>query len=233
MDDDRKLERLGAWAGIAFVVLVLVTALLPGSPPKTSDSVGKIAKFFVDKSDEIRIVTYVGGLATIAVLFWLAALYRTLRRADSSPIMPVAALLGGVVTAALIGAGGIVMGTVAIIRLQNGISPLDIRFFYVLSNNLAFAGGFSLIVLLVAASAVIVRTHVMPMWVAAIGGIDALLWLVGAGAVTSTKDFIFYIAFAGFIVFAIWVLIVSIFMMRAHGAAPAEAPATVAEPTAA
>jgi hypothetical protein len=231
--DDRKLERVGAWAGIVFVVLVLVTALLPGSPPKTSDSVGKIAKFFVDKSDEIRITTYVGGLATVAVLFWLAALYRTLRRADSSGVLAVAALAGGVVTTALIGVGGVLMGVVSIIRLQAGIAPIDIRFFYVLSTNLTIAGGFSLVVLLVATSWAIVNTRVMPTWVAVIGGLDALLWLVGCGAVTSTKDFIFYIAFAGFLVFAIWVLIVSIFMLRTDDRAPAAVPATAAAETAA
>jgi hypothetical protein len=231
--DDRKLERVGAWAGIVFVVLVLVTALLPGSPPKTSDSVGKIAKFFVDKSDEIRITTYVGGLATVAVLFWLAALYRTLRRVDSSGVLAVAALAGGVVTTALIGVGGVLMGAVSILRLQNGIAPIDIRFFYVLSTNLTVAGGFSLVVLLVATSWAIVRTHVMPTWVAVIGGIDALLWLVGCGAVTSTKDAIFYVAFAGFLVFAIWVLILSILMLRADDGKPAAVPAAAAAETAA
>ena len=77
-----KLGRWGAWAGIVFVVLVLITAFLPGSPPKPSDSAVKIAKYFVDKADEIRITTYIGGLATIAMLFWLGALWRFMRTAE-------------------------------------------------------------------------------------------------------------------------------------------------------
>jgi hypothetical protein len=229
--DDKKLERLGGWAGIVFVVLVVVAGFLPGSPPNTSDSVGKISRYFVDKADEIRIVTYLGGLATIAVLFWLAALYRMLRRVETSPILPVAALAGGIVTTALVAVGGVIIGAVAILTLQSGIAPVNIRLFYVLGNNLTLAGGFSIIVLLLAASWAIVRSHVMPVWVAAIGAVDALLWVVGTGAVTSTKDFIFYFGFAGFLGFALWALIVSIMMLRAPGAAPAATPVTVSEPS--
>jgi hypothetical protein len=231
--DDKKLARLGAWAGIVFFVLMLVIGLLPGSPPKPSDSAAKIAKYFTDTADEMRIVTYLGGLATVAVLFWLAALYRILRRADSSPVLPVAALAGGVVTAALTAVGGITLGALTILKLQNGIDATGVRFFYVLGNNLTMAGGFSVVVLLIATAGVVVRTHVMPTWLAGIAVIDAVLWLVGAGAVTSTKDFIFYFAFAAFIVFAIWVLVVSIMMLRARDGAAAPSPSPVAEVSAA
>ena len=52
--DDRNWERWGTLGGILFVVLVAITALLPGYPPKTGDSARKIAGFITDNGDEIR-----------------------------------------------------------------------------------------------------------------------------------------------------------------------------------
>ena len=231
--DDSKLERWGAWAGIAFVVLVLVTGFLPGSPPKPSDSAAKIAKYFVDKSDEIRITTYVGGLATIAVLFWLGALWRFMRKAEGTgPMLATSALAGGVVAAVLTTVGGIILGATIILKLQNGFAkPSDVRLFYVLGNNFVISGGFGIIVLIASVSLLVLRTGMMPRWVAAVGGVDLVLWIVACGGVTSTKDFIFYFGFGAFVVFAIWVLIVSILMLRAPSGNPgtpavAEASAT-------
>ena len=215
--DDSKVERWGAWAGIAFVVLILVTAFLPGSPPKLSDSSAKITKFFVDKADEMRIVTYVGGLATVAVLLWLGALYRVLRRAEGAAQLSVSALAGGIIAAALTTTGGVVLGAVAILKLQNGIEPAGVRFFYVLGNMLVIAAGFGVIVLIGATSLIVARTGIMPKWIAVLGLVDVLLWFVATGAVTSTKDFVFYFSLAAFGLFAIWVLSVSIMMLRSAG----------------
>ena len=61
--DDSKWERWGALGGILFVIMVLVSVFLPGSPPKTSDSAAKIVKFFADNGDEIRWAGYIGLLA--------------------------------------------------------------------------------------------------------------------------------------------------------------------------
>jgi hypothetical protein len=219
--DDSKLERWGAWAGIAFVVLVLITVLLPGNPPKVSDSALKIGKYFDDKADEIRIVTYVGGLATVALLFWLGALWRFMRKAEGAgPMLATSAVAGGVVTAGLTAVGGIILGVVAILRLQNGIALSGVRFFYVLGNNLVIAGGFGIIVLVASVSFLVLRSDLMPRWVAAVGGVDLVLWIVACGAVTSTKDFVFYFGFAAFGLFAIWLLIVSIMMLRAPSGDP-------------
>jgi hypothetical protein len=229
--DDSKLERWGAWAGIAFVVLVLVTGFLPGNPPKTSDSAVKITKYFVDRADQIRIVTYVGGLATIAVLFWLGALWRFMRTAEGpGPMLATSAVAGGVFAAVANAASGIIFGTVAILKLQNGIEGGSIRFFYVLGNNFAMAGGFAVIVLIGSVSLLVLRSDLMPRWVAALGGVEILLWLVASGAVTSTKDFIVYFGFAAFALFAVWVLVVSIMMLRSTKES-AGAPA-VTEPSA-
>jgi len=40
--DDSKWERWGALGGILFVVMVVVAAFLPGSPPTTNDPTGDV-----------------------------------------------------------------------------------------------------------------------------------------------------------------------------------------------
>ena len=229
--DDSKLERWGAWAGIAFVVLVLVTAFLPGSPPKPSDSTAKITTYFADKADEIRIITYLGGLATVAVFFWLGALGRFLRRGEGAgPMLATSAVAGGVFAAVMNGVGGIILAAVTVLRLQNS-APKELRFYYVLANMFTIVGGFGIVVLLAAVSLVALRSAVLPRWVAALGGVAIVLWIVATGGVTSTKDWIFYFGLAGFALFAIWVVVVSIMMMRTASTS-SDAPA-FSEPSAA
>src|ERR1700704_4099555 len=91
--DDSKWERWSALGGILFVVLILVSAFLPGSPPKTSDSAAKIAKFVVDKHDELRWAAYLGALAAVPLFWFAGAVWRLLRRAEGGE--PRLAAMGG------------------------------------------------------------------------------------------------------------------------------------------
>src|SRR3954465_9478939 len=61
--EDAKWERGSALGGILFVILVLASAFLPGSPPKPSDSALKIARFVRDNDDALRWAAYLGALA--------------------------------------------------------------------------------------------------------------------------------------------------------------------------
>src|ERR1700750_551593 len=84
--DDRRSDRSLALAGIVFVVLMLIAAFLPGSPPKPNDSAAKIVKFVTDKNDQLRWSGFVGVLASIVLLGWLGAVWRLLRRAEGGVV---------------------------------------------------------------------------------------------------------------------------------------------------
>ena len=73
-----------------FVVLVLVTVILPGCRSPASRP-RKVTQYFADKADEI-IVTYVGGLAMVAVLFWLGRMWRFMRTAGQGPMLATSAV---------------------------------------------------------------------------------------------------------------------------------------------
>jgi hypothetical protein len=62
----------------------------------------------------------------------------------------------------------------------------------------------------------IIRRHVLPAIMGWLGLIVAVLGVVGGPVVSSTRDTFFYIAFAGFVTFLAWVVIVSILMFVHH-----------------
>jgi hypothetical protein len=221
--EERSSDRPLALAGIVFVVLSLIAAFLPGSPPKTSDSAAKITKFVVDNGDQLRWAAFVGALASIVVLLWLGAVWRVMRGAEGgSPRFAVVAALGTAMAAALFNVGGILMATVAIIGANN-----TTRFFYVFATDLAAGGGFGIALLAGAFSTVIIQTGVFPRVVGWFGALVAVVLIVAGASVASTRDVFFVLGFVGFIGFALWTIVVSVMMFRLAGA-PRPAPLSAA-----
>jgi len=212
--DDRRSDRTLALAGIVFVVLMLIAAFLPGSPPKPSDSAGKVVKFVVDEGDQLRWAGFVGVLASIVLLAWLGAVWRLLRRAEGGvPRLAVAAALGAAMAAALFNAGGVVMSTVAIVGAPS-IGGSATRFFYLLFGALGAAGGVGLALFVGATSSVIIETGVLPRGLGWFGALVAVVLLVGGGTIASTRDVFFVCGYVGLIGFALWTLVASVMMYR-------------------
>jgi hypothetical protein len=224
--DDRRSERSLALAGIVFVVLSLISAFLPGSPPKPDDSAAKIVKFVADNNDQLRWAGFVGALGAIVLLGWLGAVWRTMRRAEGGvPLLAVGAALGAVFAAALFTVAGVIMSIVAIVG-PAGIGPQGTRFFYLLFNGLGAAGAIALALFVGSFSSVIISTAVLPRVMGWLGALIALVLLVSGGAVASTRNVFFVLGFIGFAGVAIWVVIISILMFRADAAPSAPASAS-------
>jgi hypothetical protein len=225
--EERSSDRPLALAGIVFVVLILIAAFLPGSPPKTSDSAAKISKFVVDNGDQLRWAAFVGALASIVVLGWLGAVWRVMRSAEGgSPRFAVAAALGTAMAAALFNVGGILMATVAIIGVPH-VGTNGTRFFYVFATDLAAGGSFGIALLVGAFSTVIIQTGVFPRVIGWFGALVAVVLIVAGASVASTRDVFFVLGFVGFIGFALWTIVVSVMMFRLAGA-PRPAPLSAA-----
>jgi hypothetical protein len=222
----RNTERSLALAGVVFVVLMLISAFLPGSPPKPDDSAAKIVKFVVDKNDELRWAAFVGLLAGIVLLGWLGAVWRTMRRAEGgTPMLAVGAALGGGLAAALFTIGGVVMSAVAIVG-PDKLGPQTTRFFYVLFNALGSGGAIALALFVGAFASVILETGVLPKVMGWLGVLVAIALLVAGGGVASTRDVFFVFGFIGFAGAAIWVFVISILMFRADARPGAVASAS-------
>ena len=216
--DDGKWERWGGLGGILFVVLVLVSAFMPGSPPKTSDSAAKIAKFVTDHGDAIRWASFVGALAGIALFWFLGSVWRVLRRAEGgSPRLAVMAVLGAAFATTMAAVGGIVLSAVGIVGVNDAGGKTGTRFFYIMATNIGAGTVVGIAVFVGAFSAVILRTGVFPKFLGWIGALIALVAVLASASTASTRDEYFALGFVAFVTFMLWLLVVSIMIVRGTG----------------
>jgi hypothetical protein len=66
-----SVERLGALAGVGFIVLNLIANFIVGSPPKFDDSPAEIASFFQDHHRSVIVGVILTGIAS-PLFAWLA-----------------------------------------------------------------------------------------------------------------------------------------------------------------
>ncbi|MGZ4757393.1 MAG: hypothetical protein ACXWA9_21025 [Acidimicrobiia bacterium] len=225
--EDAKWERWSALGGIVFVVLILVAGFMPGTPPKTGDSAAKIANFVTDKGDELRWAGFIGALAVVALFWFLGGVWRVLRRAEGgNPRLTVVALSGALFASVMATIGGIGLGVLGITGVAGTGGPNTTRFVYIFSTNLAVATAFGLAIFVASFSAVILRSGFMPKALGWIGAVIALVALASGGIVASTRDVFFDLSFAAFAAFSLWLLIVSVLMLRGAGSEPPAVSAT-------
>lgn len=212
--DDARWERAAGAGGILFVVLVLVSAFLPGTPPMTSDSAKDIAKFFTDNDDAIRQATFLGILATLPLVWWAAAICRRLGRATGNARLGVMAAIGVTIGAVASGVSGIVYAVVAMLGVDGSGGLNGTKFFYVLGTNLSAMVAIGTALLVGSVSAGILRTGMMPKWIAWLGALVALLSVGGSLIGVSGNDAVMGLLLASFLGFSLWLVIVSIVMLR-------------------
>ncbi len=219
--DEQGSERSLALAGIVGVVLLVVSALIQGSLPKPDDSAAKIAKFLVDKVDEIRWAGFIGALGSIVLLGWLGAVWRLMRRAEGGePMFAVVAAGGAVFAIAVVNVSAVLLSVMAIVGPQ-ALGGSQTRTLYLLTNNLIALGAMGLGLFTGAFATVIIRSGVLPRVLGWIGALIALVFLATGGGIASTRDVFFYLGFVGFLAFSLWTLVVSVMMYRAPSRAGA------------
>ena len=224
--DEQGSERSLALAGIVGVVLLAVSALIQGSLPKPDDSAAKIAKFLVDKVDEIRWAGFVGALGSIVLLGWLGAVWRLMRRAEGGePMFAVVATGGAVFAIAVVNVSAVLLSVMAIVGPQ-ALGASQTRTLYLLTNNLIALGAMGLGLFTGAFATVIIRSGVLPRVLGWIGALIAIVFLAAGGGIASTRDVFFYLGFGGFLAFSLWTLVVSVLMYRAPSRASAPVSAT-------
>jgi len=206
--DGAKLEKWSPLAGVVFVVLAVAGAFLAGSPPKVSDPDLKIVAFTRDNRDELRIASYLAGLGIAFFLFFLGVVWTRLRHAEggSGRLAGTAGMAGA--TAAAIAAVGFA------ISAYGALHPADSADTYRTATVVFGIFGFAALVFVEAASLVILRTKFLPAWLGWLGLLSALLWLVAGAAVSTEDDTIFALGFAAFLVWALWLLVLSVLLVR-------------------
>jgi hypothetical protein len=219
--DDSRWERYAAVGGIAFVVLSVVGALLPGTPPASDASAEKITRYFQDKNGSIEAGQIFLGVAVIGLVWWFGSLWRMMVRAeDGRPRMAVVALVGLGLAGALVLLSGALTSATALRINDLGATS---RFFYVLSGVVIATAGFGLVAFLGAVCALNYRAGFMPAWVTYLGWLVAAGFLAGTlGAVSDDGAFL-AIGFTSYLLWCVWIAGVSLVMWRSDRAIAAAA----------
>jgi hypothetical protein len=209
-------ERWGPIAGIAFVVL-FVAGLLLNNLPDGDSSIVKLASYYNDNGNRAQLIisSYLLFLAGVFFLWFLSGLRVRLLEAEGAPGRLTSIAFGGglVFVACLMVAAACFMTVAANIAfgdekfVANGAGALP-----ELGYPVIFIGGFfGAIAMIDAASVLFLRGRMLPSWIAYFGFVTAVLLLVA---------FLFFPA----LLFVLWILFVSVAMLRSRPAGAVPAP---------
>ena len=175
------------WAplsGIVFVVLMLTGAFFVTDVPGADSSAQEIAGYLADSGNHTRniIGAYLWVLGGLAFLGFAAGLRGVLRRAEGEPGTLSSLVFGaGVVFTAVWSVSAVALATVAYAVEFSDAPVSDPDIVRVLpqmaSLLLLLGGGFAGILLLLATSILVIRTSVLPRWLAWFGIVVAVTLL--------------------------------------------------------
>ena len=205
--------RVGGAAGIAFVILFVISLVIQGTPPLLDDPIDDVRESF---DDAYLVGDYLGALAFVFFfLYFLSALRALLGRAEGGAgTWSRTAYAAGIVGLVLGGAGSTFGLTLALrggetwddstVRLLTDLSTVAF------SSQSLVMGAFVL-----ASSVVIIQTEVLWRWLGWAGLVAALLGTVGAAWLIDGDDegFLAIIQLVGLGLILIWVLLVGIAMV--------------------
>jgi len=182
--------RVARWLpanGIAFVVLVVVAALLTRDSPGGDTSEGEIASYYADAEnlDSERISFFLVGLAAFCFLLFLGGLRGALARAEGEPARLTTATIASASVFIALGVAAHVLRTG--LSLGEGIygdsfqvDPNVARLMLALSFAFFVMSMFAAGAMVLAASILALHSRVFPNWLAVFGFPAALAGLISA-----------------------------------------------------
>ncbi len=230
-------RRIGAAAGVLFVILALVAIFLPGEAPKAGELNNEFTQYLTDKRGKLLASHYILGFGLALFLVFLGALRNHLAGRGNDVVgatggfgatstgagagnedrtLTNAAIIGGSVGAALLLAGAAVANGVAFKAAEAGEDALN-RGLFDAATYLYGTAGFPLAVFFAAAGLAAAANRTFPAWLAMAGPVIALLHLVGAISLFVEDGFFAYgdvFSYIPPLVSLLWILAASVFMFR-------------------
>ncbi|MBV8636487.1 MAG: hypothetical protein JO322_00240 [Candidatus Eremiobacteraeota bacterium] len=218
------VERSAGWSGIAFIIIVIVAAFLPGAPPPPDASASDVGAFIDAHHSMWMLAAWLTFPAVAFFLWWLVQLRAYLRLVPQiDDGLPTYMLAGGVVAAAIV----IVTGTLQIVlgmRLSTERTPQIVEMLYDSFNAFGATIFIPSTVVLFAASHSGRRHQSLPAALAYFGYLATIGCAIATLSVFSTSGFMAIGGIGtiviGLLPFAIWVVAVSIVLIRAPHSAP-------------
>ena len=218
-------QRIGAWAGIGFVVTGVASAIVAGMPPAFDDSVAKIRTYFADHHTALNLSNLLLAMAVLSVFCFLGALRLRIARAEGEGGYLAQVFFG----AALVTIAMALVGMFLTVAMTQRVAALQddavVRAAFEMTFLVAFGGtAFTTAVFLAAASTVILRTGMLASWIGWLGMLGVAVNLLGGGAIIiQDTSGLAVLGLIGFLIFALWVLVVCVVMLI--GRSPARSTA--------
>lgn len=215
---ERHELRWGGFAGLAFVVLVLLGKFLPGNPPGVDESANSIRSFLIDGRTSILAGALMWSAAAGLIIWFASAFAEAMRERDDRSDIHMALLAGSV----LVG-GAIFVNAAITAATAYGVDGRDAAMTYTMyqwSAVVATMIGFAATLPLAAAGVGVLRTHLMPDWLGYLALLAALVSFAGAfGIFVESGAFVAggtLMTTVPLLVAAVWLVSASGYMVREH-----------------
>ncbi|MBW8011130.1 MAG: hypothetical protein FVQ83_07815 [Chloroflexi bacterium] len=206
-----SLKKIGALAGIAFPILQMTAQGLiqvGGMEPAFADGTDSILAFFQNRDPSLfTIGEYLSVLSLVVFLWFLGALWQEFNSEEGENRWLVAIVLGSglVTTSAISGAGG---WALAMFRINENLDPQIARMLFD-QGNLNFANTWvSYGSMVLAAGLLFNQSKNFPKWL----GWSSLALAIGL--FTARFFWTSQIAFAPYVLFWVWMIVVGINLYR-------------------
>lgn len=206
-----RWSRFAAVTGILFVAAIVASIVVSGNTPNADAKAAAVVTFFKANRNSQLASNLLGAIASVFLAFFGAQLWNRLRAALPGSALPAAGLVGVAIAAA----GGAIFSGVgfSLADVPDKIDPSAAQALNVLSNDFFFPLAAGISIFLIADGLTIARSGLLPRWLGWVG------MLIGVVAMTP-------VGFIAFLAAALWVLVVSIWLLlRDLRAVPGRAPA--------
>jgi multisubunit Na+/H+ antiporter MnhB subunit len=229
-------ERVAAGGGLIVGVCTGIAMALHGAVPDNTSTPEEIRQYYVDHATKIIVGHVFYNIAVIAFFAFSAALWRRLREVEEEPAwLSAMTLSGGVAFAILFAMGNVFWGTAGNMARdypEQFTPAVALELFHF--GIVFFIAWIGLNVMQLATAVLIFRTRVFPAWVAWLGLVDFVLFMVTQWPIprhSTTIDNIVFdysgpTAFGGAV---LWVLTISV-MLTFGRRNPGSAAATAGRP---
>lgn len=218
--NETRWERYGAGAGIAFVVLLVLSTFIVPMAPHIDASTGRIVSYVADHRHALMTSTLLGWAAILPFLWFMGHLRHVLQRSESGAEALSPIVFGsGLVAAVLAMMAMLPMGTLAFMAGRPGdpTGAAVVRVLFDMNWMLGSVVGLAAGLFMVAGSLAMIRGEMVSAnlgWLGMLGA--ALLWISSAADlyVHSYSSGLNIVALVGLFGFMLWVLLTSLAMYQ-------------------
>lgn len=196
-NDTRGDDRWMFLAGLAFLLLSALGALLQGGPPGEQDSADEVVSHFADKETRILAGAFALNVAAAALLVFVSRLRAAID--DRARAARSLLLVGGTVYATAILIGSSV--SLSLVVASNAAFKESAQALNVLNSSLWVPLVIGLATMLIGAGLAVLRTGILPRWLGQVAAVVGVVSLLGPGGFLGAVVAPFWVGAAGVMLF--------------------------------